>query len=433
MPPITVVQGGQFGSEAKGLVAAALCRRRNIRWAVRTGAINAGHTVYHPIDGSGEWACAKMQQLPVGWVNRDTQLVIGPGAYIHPPTLQAEVARINTIMGGDVRERIVIDYRAGLHSPEDEMEARAAGRHTLIGATGKGCAEAIVHKIKARGLPSGLLFRQHHLADEFTLADVPRMLMKAYKAGAPILIEGCQGTGLDFHQGPYPYVTSRMTTAANWVAEAGLPVTLSYKVVLVLRTYPIRVAGNSGPLAYEINWPDFVRRMNHDRADHGQEPLVGEAALLTFEDALRMSAATYNLDGRLATTQHLWSDEFRLQHQEALSKLNADALMRVKEAAPDLYEQLAQVFEFTTVTKKLRRIGRFFKEQACDSIRSEGATEVALTFANYDLPQHWFADEIDEKALDNYVREYQTKLGGCPITMVGFGPREEHLLDTEFE
>jgi adenylosuccinate synthase len=73
--------------------------------------------------------------------------------------------------------------------------------------------------------------------------------------GERIIIEGTQGFGLSLlHSTDYPYVTSRDTTAAAFVAEAGLSPLDVDDVVLVLRAFPIRVAGNSGSLPYEIDW-----------------------------------------------------------------------------------------------------------------------------------------------------------------------------------
>src|SRR5262249_35051534 len=56
------------------------------------------------------------------------------------------------------------------------------------------------------------------------------------------------------HAADYPYVTSRDTTAAAFVSEAGLSPLDVDDVVLVLRAFPIRVGGNSGPLPNEIQW-----------------------------------------------------------------------------------------------------------------------------------------------------------------------------------
>ncbi len=74
-------------------------------------------------------------------------------------------------------------------------------------------------------------------------------------AGERIVIEGTQGFGLSLlHSTEYPYVTSRDTTAAAFVSETGLSPLDVDDIVLVIRAFPIRVAGNSGPLLNEIEW-----------------------------------------------------------------------------------------------------------------------------------------------------------------------------------
>src|SRR5207247_1926198 len=57
----------------------------------------------------------------------------------------------------------------------------------------------------------------------------------------------------------YPYVTSRDTTAAGFLSEAGLSPLDVDDVVLVLRAFPIRVAGSSGPLECEVDWGTVTR------------------------------------------------------------------------------------------------------------------------------------------------------------------------------
>src|SRR5438874_11774178 len=46
MPGVSVVVGGQFGSEGKGKTALEIARRdRNVAAAIRVGGTNSGHTV----------------------------------------------------------------------------------------------------------------------------------------------------------------------------------------------------------------------------------------------------------------------------------------------------------------------------------------------------------------------------------------------------
>ncbi len=79
-------------------------------------------------------------------------------------------------------------------------------------------------------------------------------------AGDEVVIEGTQGFGLSLlHGSNFPYVTSKDTTAAAFATEAGISPRDVGDIVLVIRTFPIRVGGNSGPLFHEITWEDIQR------------------------------------------------------------------------------------------------------------------------------------------------------------------------------
>lgn len=424
MNPIIVIQGAQYGSEGKGQVAANFCTERSVDFAIRTGAINAGHTVYY------RGKAYKMQQLPTGWVNPNTKLVIGPGAYIHADTLGEEVemvAEALQIPEQAVRNRLLIDERVATHTIEDEVEAQKANRHLHIGATGKGCAEAILAKIKNRG--RGHLFRHTDASSQYQLVDVPGCIIPALHNGAQLLIEGTQGSLLDLHLGPYPYVTSRMTSAANWVAEAGLSPAFKYEVILVARTYPIRVAGNSGPLPEETSWPTLCRVMNQRLADKGMEPIVPEDSLYLFELCVKTAALKYNLPkGSDGLNQHHWTDHDRFMHKDALSGVNADALKMMKTDYPEAYSKVSQVFELTTVTKKLRRIGHLNREALRGVIMRERPTSIVLTFLNYMFPHIWGSPDVLSAQVRNYVYQLQTDLGGTSIGHVTTGPLPEHMV-----
>jgi len=74
--------------------------------------------------------------------------------------------------------------------------------------------------------------------------------------GKKVLIEGTQGSGLSLYHSPhYPKTTSRDTNAAGFVSEVGLSPRLISEIVLVFRTFPIRVSGTqAGPLHEELTW-----------------------------------------------------------------------------------------------------------------------------------------------------------------------------------
>ena len=95
---------------------------------------------------------------------------------------------------------------------------------------------------------------------DFVHPDIDRILALALAAGERIIVEGTQGFGLSIlHGRHYPYATSRDTTAAGVLSEAGLSPRDVDCVALTLRSFPIRVHGNSGPLPLETTWRRITR------------------------------------------------------------------------------------------------------------------------------------------------------------------------------
>ncbi|MFX0139775.1 MAG: adenylosuccinate synthetase, partial [Candidatus Hodarchaeota archaeon] len=84
---------------------------------------------------------------------------------------------------------------------------------------------------------------------------VSREINQNYKNNENIIIEGTQGFGLSVYHSPYyPFATSRDTTASGFLSEVGVSPLRVSNIIMVLRTFPIRVGGNSGPLPNEIDW-----------------------------------------------------------------------------------------------------------------------------------------------------------------------------------
>lgn len=80
-----------------------------------------------------------------------------------------------------------------------------------------------------------------------------------------MIVEGTQGFGLSpLHSGYYPHVTSRDTTASAFIGEAGLSPVDVDQIILVLRSYPIRVGGNSGHLPNETTWEYVSAQSGYD-------------------------------------------------------------------------------------------------------------------------------------------------------------------------
>lgn len=444
--PIIIVQGAQWGSEGKGMVTAALCSKRNVDYAVRTGAVNAGHTVLRN-------GCElKMQQIPCGFMNPNTHLVLGAGAFVHPEILAREIRELSQVLGEDIRKRLLIDYRCGLHLPQHTARAHKADRHHKMGATGKGCSEALVEKISGRGT-TGRLFKEWlasydsenedgsliypELAN-LEFYDTEQVLNQAYDDGYQILLEGTQGTLLDLHLGPYPYTTNKQTLAGQWALECGLSPSLEYEVVLVARTYPIRVAGNSGPMPHEIDWPKLARRMNSRLLSLGRPVRIPEFYIDDYEKALH-DTAKYDFDGQLPldaydeprTDFHNFTPEERVKYQIAISELHRATLDKL--SGPTLAE-LRKVFEVTTVTHKLRRVADWDDTEIRRSIRQNRPAYLVLTFLNHLFPEHWGEDReavVFASPDVNYIIDALQHQFRVPVRYVTTGPETRHLLEVE--
>lgn len=421
-----IIQGGQYGSEGKGQVAAEVAGREKVAFAVRTGSINAGHTVYH----KGEKF--SMQIVPTAWVHPQIKLVLGPGCYVEPSILLKEVRMIYDATGEDIRHRLFIDARCVWFGEEQRLISEKANRHHAMGATGKGCSEAIVAKMRDRGSDEAAQARLFiSRQEDYAFCDTVEMLTEALERGENVLLEGTQGSLLDFNTGPYPYVTSRMTSAAAWLAEAGLP-PVNVDTILVVRSHPIRVAGNSGPMPGEITWPILAREINKKLAKAGRPAVVPEHAIQDFEDALRTAIRANfphvadDLGDMFLDQFHLWSEEQRLAHRVCLSEANAIALRTLPEC---VIEKLA-FFEKTTVTKKLRRIAKLDLGEVKRAIKMNAPTRIAYSFLNYDLPELW--NETDLATVHFTAKshiEFIERELGVPVQYVTTGPLPEHVID----
>jgi adenylosuccinate synthase len=259
---VTALVGAQYGSEGKGTIAYHLARKFDIH--VRTGAPNAGHTIRHL---GVDW---KMRSIPCGWVNPFADLVIGPGALVDLELLQEEVMKIE-VAGFKIKNRLFIDPKAIVIDPlrHRSFEGGITGAaHKLIGSTGEGVGPARMAHMARGTMPGDAAWqRVEHVGDfrkiltkrGFLLDDTADLLNTRLNddTDGRILLEGTQGCGLSLIHGPWPYVTSCDTNVTTLLADAGLAPAHLVNTILVARTFPIRVAGNSGPLKDEIRWTDL--------------------------------------------------------------------------------------------------------------------------------------------------------------------------------
>ena len=178
---IYCVVGGQYGSEAKGHVAAQLHQTRDIPVAVRVGGANAGHTV---IDENG--VRFPLRTIPVAAaVDHEAELVIAAGSEIDLPVLYAEIKMLEDA-GHPVIDRLFIDSEATII--DDEHKQQETDLVGEVGSTGKGIGAARA----ARMLRKATTARDSVISHTGWLTDTSAMLNDRHQSGVNILIEGTQ-------------------------------------------------------------------------------------------------------------------------------------------------------------------------------------------------------------------------------------------------
>ena len=344
-----VVVGGQYGSEGKGKIAAYLTQREDIDICVRCGGPNSGHSFY---DDEGHLHI--LRQLPTGFVNSRTRLLIPAGALVDPRVLGSEMQLIP-----NATKRIGVDKNTFIIEPRDREYERDAGLKERLSSTlcGVGAAQSrrVLREVDARLSRNAV--KEYPWLQQL-LTNVSEEVNEALDDGKQVLIEGTQGFGLSLYHSPhYPRTTSRDVTVSAFLSEVGVSPLRVTDIVLVLRTFPIRVAGDqAGPLKDEITW-----------------------------DQLRLESG-YPHD----------------------------------------------ITEMTTVTNKIRRVGRFDWELATKAVQVNAPTTVAINGLDYlDCRNRGSSDYTE---LTFPAREFVDRLATAlrvPVTMLGTGPSIREIIRTE--
>ncbi len=239
---LTVIVSGFFGDEGKGKVAAFLALKERPKITVRTGSVNAGHTVIYRGVTYG------LRLVPSSFIVPETRLLIGAGANVDPKVFTKEVSLLR------VGERVFIDGNASVieekHVEADRDNSFFRG---FIGTTGTGVSPALVDRVARKAI---LVKDVPSLKNHVT--DVAEEVNSALDNGATVHLEGTQGFYLSLYHGTYPYVTGRDTTAAAVCSECGVGPKRVDEVLLVLKSFVTRV-GN-GPLEGEITPEEAERK-----------------------------------------------------------------------------------------------------------------------------------------------------------------------------
>ncbi len=339
-PLVDVIVGGQYGSEGKGNVVAHLAKGYGV--LVRVGGPNAGHLVADPY--------CKYVQLPSGTgSNPDAKILIAAGSTIWLPQLMHEMLK-----HGLQPDRLSIDPQAMVIDDEDRRTE--SGALASIATTAQGVGAASARKILNRGGqtfgPRVTLARDvKQLADY--VRDVRAELDRHFADGTRVMLEGTQGTTLSIHHGHYPHVTSRETSVAGCLSDAGIAPARVRKVIMVVRTYPIRVGGTSGWMGRKVEYEELARRSGIPleellRVEKGTisntQRRIGEfdwgqlrrSAVLNGATDIALTFADYlGIDNRLATSFEQLNDETRTFAERVAGVAGAPVSLISKAFAKD--------------------------------------------------------------------------------------------------
>ncbi|WIC89820.1 PurA-like adenylosuccinate synthetase [Gordonia phage Sapo] len=327
MATLDVVVGAQFGSEAKGRVTLEVLQLRARAGrqvaSVRVGGPNAGHVVH---DKGVRFA---LRALPVGFVNPQALLLVAPGSEVDFEVLREEVELVES-HGYSVRDRLWLHPQATWLEPKHVAEEVGSTLNQRVGSTAKGIGAARAARVwrTANLVQDNPEFAKLGRVYDF----LPHLRRHQADEDFAVVVEGTQGYGLGSHAGYYPQCTSGNARAVDFVAQLGLnpwdlPARSDFLVHLVVRPFPIRVAGNSGPLEGETSWQALgvpeerttvtnkVRRVGQFDPDLVREAVeangVRSSVLhLSFADQLAPA-----LEGQTQTPSGFWGsqDAARLQ------------------------------------------------------------------------------------------------------------------------
>jgi len=321
-----VVIGTQWGDEGKGKIVDWLTD--HAQCVVRfQGGHNAGHTLV--VNGKK----TVLHLIPSGILRQNVDCFIGNGVVVSPQALLEEADMLEAA-GVAVKNRLKISEACPVIMPhhvaldQAREAAKGAGK---IGTTGRGIGPAYEDKVSRRGIRMQDLFDRERFAaklgeildyhnfvlknyfhaetvdfqktlDETLLlaekikpmvADVPRLLFEANKAGKHILFEGAQGALLDIDHGTYPFVTSSNCIASNAATGSGVgPQMLNY-VLGITKAYTTRVGAGPFPTElFDVNGKYLAERGNEFGATTGRARRCGWFDAAALKRSIQINGVT---------------------------------------------------------------------------------------------------------------------------------------------
>ena len=419
-----VVVGTQWGDEGKGKIVDWLTDRA--QGVVRfQGGHNAGHTLV--IGGKK----TVLHLIPSGILRGDVNCFIGNGVVLSPEALLSEMDELEGAGVKGVVARLCISEACPLilpyHGALDRARESKRGEQK-IGTTGRGIGPAYEDKVARRAVRLQDLLNPERFAKKLQevlefhnfvlehfhkcekidfnktldetlalaprlvplVADVPRALYHANKAGKNLLFEGAQGSLLDIDHGSYPFVTSSNCVAGAAAAGAGIgPMHLHY-VLGITKAYSTRVG--EGPFPTELS-DDVGERLRQRGKEFG--------------------ATT----GRPRRTG--WFDAAALKRSIQLNGVSGLCITKL---------------DVLDGAETLKICVGYQVDGKMSDILPVGAEELALCVPMYEEMPGWQESTVGVRAHDKLpkaARDYLArveKLCGVPIDMISTGPDRDETI-----
>lgn len=352
--------GGQWGSEGKGAAAAWVGSQCEFDILTTNASAQAGHTsvvndvkhvVFHlPSAQFG------MSTKPVGYLNAGCAIDLG--------VLTDELNRY-----ADRFETLYIHPNAAIITREcREAEMRADSAQTKVASTRKGVGEALARKALRSGANvSTQAILGAHNNPLVRVLDLNTNMLLPQRS---VLVEVPQGIGLSLNSQFYPHVTSRDVSVAQAANDAGIHPNFVGPVMLVLRTFPIRVGNISEQWA-----------------------IIGPGD----DSGLAPKVVGYSGDCYPDQREITWGE-------------------------------LGVTPEITTVTKRVRRVFTWSRLQLAEAIRAARPTHVFLSHVDYlNEPKY---QEMGQYVRDIFAAAFQCQLPYPQIVYsIGPGTGDVHFLE----
>lgn len=425
---VDIVVGLSAGSEGKGKYISNLAETKEYGALVRTGGPNAAHTVIYNGDP------VAFHMIPCGSLHSpNSMLIMGAGAILALEHLFHEIEilkKYNRWLDKDGNPRLVIDPQASVidkvdliaenggrmpdcgdlyFHPRDceihnnKLNGTCMGCEKLpkdsawakLGSTTHGTGVNLIRKM-ARGtkmvIPLGQdpsaevapikLARDYPELKEF-IGDTVKLINTMIDNNTAVMLEGTQGAMLSLHHSYWPKCTSRDTNASQWCTDAGVSPLCVRDVYGVTRTFPIRVAGNSGPLSgTEITWEEVTEHAT------GQ-PIV-----------------------EMKKTLDVLKDKDEVEYLKLLAT----------------YKEFL-IEEVTTATKRRRRVFLFGEDDFKKAMMINRPTNLMLTFVDYlnidDFGKSSW-DSLSQRTKD-WITTLESKLNVF-FNVLSTGPATDHTI-----